>query len=222
MLCPDRELSGNILYLCAGANSNSPATGNRDSFVAAGLLSRENKKSSMKKNILLHICCGVCAGGAIEKLQNDGYCVTGFFYNPNIQPEEEHDKRLLAARQAAEFSKIEFLTGEYAPTKWLHHIQGLENEPEGGLRCEACFRFRLEESWKKARELNFYNFTTTLTISPHKDFELISRIGSIISAEGFIPYNFKKEDGFKKSVCFSREHSLYRQNYCGCLFSRFV
>ncbi len=174
----------------------------------------------MKKNILLHICCGVCSGWAIEKLQNEGYCVTGFFFNPNIQPEEEYEKRLFSARKAAEFRQVEFLTGEYAPDKWLQHIQGLENEPEGGQRCEACFRFRLEEAWRKAQELKISCFTTTLTISPHKNFELIRRIGKTLSPEGFCAYNFKKEDGFKKSQNFSREHDLYRQNYCGCAFSR--
>ncbi|MFH0828236.1 MAG: epoxyqueuosine reductase QueH [Candidatus Omnitrophota bacterium] len=174
----------------------------------------------MKKNILLHICCGVCSGWAIEKLQNEGYCVTGFFYNPNIQPEEEYDKRLSSARKAAELSAIEFLTGDYAPVKWLERVQGLENEPEGGQRCEACFKLRLEEAWRKTQELRLDYFTTTLTISPHKNFELISRIGKTLSPKGFLAYNFKKEDGFRKTQNFSREHGLYRQSYCGCVFSR--
>ncbi len=146
--------------------------------------------------------------------------MTGFFYNPNIQPEEEYLRRLSAAQKAAQLQQIEFLVGEYSSASWLERVLGLENEPEGGNRCLICFKFRLEETWRKARELGISKFTTTLTISPHKDFESICQIGRALNPEGFLPYNFKKEDGFKKCAGFSQEHSLYRQNYCGCIFSR--
>ena len=169
--------------------------------------------------ILLHICCGICSGWAIEKLKKDGFEVVGFFYNPNIQPGDEYNKRLSTARKVAELHQIEFLAGQYFPEKWQQQVKGLEKEPEGGKRCEACFKFRLEETCRKARELEIGQFTTTLTISPHKDFALISSIGRALSPEGFIPYNFKKEEGFKKSIVFSRQHGLYRQDYCGCVFS---
>jgi epoxyqueuosine reductase len=172
------------------------------------------------KQVLLHICCGICSSWAIEKLKVDGFQVRGFFYNPNIQPEEEYFKRLEVAQRVAQFHGIELLAGKYDPDKWQEAIKGLDNEPEGGKRCPICFKLRLEETWRKARELGIPQITTTLTISPHKDFEAIKSIGSSISRKGFLAYNFKKEDGFKKSNKFSREHELYRQNYCGCLYSR--
>jgi epoxyqueuosine reductase len=172
------------------------------------------------EEVLLHICCGICSSWAIEKLKIDGYRVRGFFYNPNIQPEEEYAKRLEVAQKVAAFHGIELLAGKYDPDKWQESVQGLENEPEGGKRCPVCFRFRLEETWRKARELGIPRITTTLTISPHKDFGVIKNIGASLCPGCFLAYNFKKEDGFKKSGRFSREHGLYRQNYCGCLYSR--
>jgi epoxyqueuosine reductase len=172
------------------------------------------------KRVLLHICCGICSSWAIEKLKIDGFQVCGFFYNPNIQPEEEYFKRLAAAKKVAGFHGIELLSGKYDPDKWQDAVKGRENEPEGGKRCPVCFRFRLEETLRQARELGIARFTTTLTISPHKDFEVIKNIGASLSPEGFLAYNFKKEDGFKRSNKFSREHELYRQDYCGCLYSR--
>lgn len=171
------------------------------------------------KRVLLHVCCGICSAWAVEKLQNDGFQVTGFFYNPNIQPEEEYQKRLVAAQKVFELLKVELLIGEYLPGPWLEKVKGLEDEPEGGRRCVVCFRSRLEAAKRKADELVFDYFTSTLSISPHKDFQVISEIGYSLSPSGFLAYNFKKEDGFKKSSLFSREHQLYRQNYCGCFYS---
>jgi len=172
------------------------------------------------KRVLLHICCGICSSWAIEKLKIDGFQVCGFFYNPNIQPEDEYIKRLAVAQKVAEFHGIGFLAGKYDPGKWQQEVKGWENEPENGKRCPFCFHLRLEETFRKAGELGIDYFTTTLTISPHKNFEVIKRIGVSLSPERFLAYNFKKEDGFKKSNEFSREHELYRQNYCGCLYSR--
>ncbi len=170
--------------------------------------------------ILLHICCGICSSWAIEKLKSDGFQVKGFFFNPNIQPEEEYCKRLRTAQEVARLQGIELLAGEYGLDKWQQQVKGLENQPEGGERCQVCFRFRLEEAWRQAQELGIKEFATTLTISPHKDFELIKSIGQALSREGFLAYNFKKEDGFKKANIFCREKNLYRQDYCGCLYSR--
>jgi epoxyqueuosine reductase len=172
------------------------------------------------KKILLHICCGICSSWAIEKLKTDGFSVVGYFYNPNIQPEEEYFKRLSVAQKVAQLHAIDLLTGDYAPEKWLEQVKGLENEPEGGKRCQVCFKFRLEEAWRQALKMQIPQITATLTISPHKDFELIKRIGTSIAGGSFLAYNFKKEEGFKKSNNFAREHALYRQNYCGCLFSK--
>jgi predicted adenine nucleotide alpha hydrolase (AANH) superfamily ATPase len=171
------------------------------------------------KRVLLHVCCGICSAWAVEKLQNDGFQVSGFFYNPNIQPEEEYRKRLIAAQKVFELLKIELLVGDYLPGRWLEKVKGLEDELEGGKRCLVCFRSRLEEAKRKADELAIEHFTSTLSISPHKDFQVIREIGSSLSPAGFLAYDFKKENGFKKSSLFSREHQIYRQNYCGCLYS---
>jgi predicted adenine nucleotide alpha hydrolase (AANH) superfamily ATPase len=172
------------------------------------------------KRILLHVCCGICSAWAVAKLQNDGFQVIGFFYNPNIQPEEEYQKRLIAAQKVFELLKVELLVGQYLPGLWLEKVKGLENEPEGKRRCLICFRSRLEAAKNKADELAIDYFTSTLSISPHKDFQALREIGSSLSPAGFLPYNFKKENGFKKSSFFFREHQLYRQSYCGCLYSR--
>jgi len=172
------------------------------------------------KRVLLHVCCGICSAWAVEKLQNEGFQVIGFFYNPNIQPEEEYQKRLIAAQKAFEILKIELLVERYLPGPWLEKVKGLEDEPEGGRRCLVCFRCRLGATKRKADELAIDYFSSTLSISPHKNFQVISEIGFSLSPQGFLAYNFKKENGFRKSNLFSREHQLYRQSYCGCLYSK--
>jgi predicted adenine nucleotide alpha hydrolase (AANH) superfamily ATPase len=169
--------------------------------------------------VLLHICCGICSGYPVEKLRSDGFEVVGFFYNPNIEPREEYDLRLNAATKLAAELKFELITGAYEPGTWHSRVQGLAQEKEGGKRCGVCFRMRLERTCAKARELRCGNFTSTLTVSPHKDARLIHEIGASLGS-GFLAYDFKKEDGFKKSSGFAREHDLYRQHYCGCVFSK--
>ena len=113
----------------------------------------------------MHICCGICSSWAISKLKTDGFLVTGYFYNPNIQPEDEYRKRLEVAEKVARFHGIELLSGEYAPGTWLEQVKGMEQEPEGGKRCQLCFKHRLEETFRKATELGIERFTTTLTCS---------------------------------------------------------
>jgi predicted adenine nucleotide alpha hydrolase (AANH) superfamily ATPase len=169
--------------------------------------------------VLLHICCGVCSSGAIQRLLDDGYSVTGFFYNPNIHPEDEYRKRLEAAKAAGKILDIEMIIGEYGQERWMERIKGLETEPEGGRRCAQCFRMRLEETYKKAGELGLAYIASTLSISPHKNTDLINQIGRSIAQDVFLPYDFKKKDGFKKAIDFSKTNSLYRQNYCGCAYS---
>ncbi|MDD2703042.1 MAG: epoxyqueuosine reductase QueH [Candidatus Omnitrophica bacterium] len=169
--------------------------------------------------VLLHMCCGVCSSGAIQRLLDDGYSVTGFFYNPNIYPEDEYRKRLAAAGAAGKILNIETVVGEYDRKKWDERVKGLEGDPEGGGRCIQCFRMRLEETYKKAGELGFSYIASTLSISPHKNCEVINQIGRSIAQDVFLPYNFKKQDGFKKASDFSKLHNLYRQNYCGCVYS---
>jgi hypothetical protein len=168
---------------------------------------------------LLHICCGICSSAAIQKLQEDSFLVTGLFYNPNIHSEEEYLRRLEVAKTVANILKIKLLEAPYDQEKWFTQVKGLETEPEGGRRCTICFKMRLEYTAKIAKEQGLDYFTTTLTISPHKDTKLINEIGKA-AGPGFLEYDFKKESGFKKAADFARANQLYRQNYCGCIFSQ--
>ncbi len=174
----------------------------------------------MKEKILLHICCGVCCGQAVKKCQEDGYEVVGYFYNPNIRPREEYARRLQAAQQACAALGIELVEGEYDAGQWDEAVRGLENEPEGGKRCPVCFRQRISRTLEKAAELGIAHAASTLSISPHKDSAVINAIGLELGPKRFKPYDFKKQDGFKKTSDFAREHNLYRQHYCGCPYPR--
>ncbi len=171
------------------------------------------------RNVLLHICCGVCASWPIEKIQEDGYGVQGIFYNPNIHPQEEYEKRLEATRDVTDTLGIKRIAGPYDREEWLVKVKGLENEPEGGGRCLVCFRMRLEYVSRKAVEWGFDYFATTLSVSPHKDTAKINEIGASVNPDKFLAYDFKKMDGFKKAMHFSKQYNLFRQNYCGCIFS---
>jgi epoxyqueuosine reductase len=171
------------------------------------------------KKVLLHICCGVCSAGCVQKLRNDGFEVTGFFYNPNIHPEAEYLKRLETVKEAAKELNIELIAGPYDKDDWVLSVQGLEKEPEGGRRCEICFKIRLSATAGLARDKGFDYFATTLSISPHKNVKVINDIGRLLSPNGFLEYDFKKEDGFKKTMDFAKGRNLYRQHYCGCFFS---
>jgi predicted adenine nucleotide alpha hydrolase (AANH) superfamily ATPase len=166
--------------------------------------------------LLLHVCCGPCAAGAIERLKNN-YLVTLFFSNSNIWPEQEYRKRLDAARKLAHALGLPLVEDNYDHSAWLSHVRGFEEEPEGGSRCELCFGFNLLRTAEYARQHNFDHVATTLTISPHKSSATIFTVGEQI--EGFLPIDFKKKDGFKRSIELSKNHNLYRQNYCGCEFS---
>ncbi len=170
-------------------------------------------------SVLLHVCCGVCLGHPVQKLRDEGYCVTGYFFNPNIYPEDEYVRRLDAARAMADSLEMELVEGDYLHDEWLKAVAGLESEKEGGKRCGRCFEFRLEASHRKSLEIGSYKFTSTLSVSPHKDFKVVSAVGKKISEKRFLPLDFKKEDGFKKTRDMAGRHSLYCQNYCGCEFS---
>jgi len=173
----------------------------------------------MGKYILLHICCGVCASGAIKRLKEEDVKVTGFFYNPNIYPVEEYKRRLDADQQVSQILNLELIEGRYDQDNWFKLTQNLKDEPEGGKRCEVCFRMRLEETEKKSQELNIPYFTTTLSISPHKDVSVINKIGKELNEQAFLERNFKKRDGFKLAIDFSKQYRLYHQHYCGCVYS---
>lgn len=166
----------------------------------------------------MHTCCAPCAPYCFEKLAGEGYEVTGFFYNPNIHPESEYEKR------KNELKKLNYkVIIEEDPTKvWFDEIKGLEKEKEGGKRCEVCFWLRLEKAAIYAKENGFDAFTTVLTVSPHKNSKLINSIGKDIEKKyhiDFIEDNFKKNDGFKKTMVLSRQYGFYRQAYCGCVYS---
>jgi predicted adenine nucleotide alpha hydrolase (AANH) superfamily ATPase len=153
---------------------------------------------------------------------SEEYDIALFNYNPNIYPESEYQARLREVEKVAAGFALPLLSGGYDHARWLSHVRGLENEPERGARCEACLRSRLEETAKRAFADGFGFFTTTLTISPHKNADIINSIGSEMSERygiKFLAEDFKKKDGFKSSVAMSRELGLARQNYCGCEFS---
>lgn len=174
-----------------------------------------------KEQILLHACCATCAGYALEKLAKD-FSPILYFYNPNIHPEEEYLLRLKELRDYAQTQNIPFFEEVYDPENWHLEIKGLEKEPEKGLRCNRCFKLRLQKTATWARENNIPFFTTTLTISPHKNSKAIIEIGTEIGKDykvEFLPENFKKQDGFQKTMAIAKRMNFYRQNYCGCIYS---
>jgi len=171
--------------------------------------------------LLLHICCAPCSTVAIDRLSRQ-YQVIGYFYNPNIFPEDEFHFR---ADECVRYMKrlgLECLVTPYDEDKWRYAIKGLEKEPEGRKRCKVCYAFRFKKTAQEARKRGIKFITTTLTISPHKNHEIINRIGSRIASEyglSFIEENFKKQDGFRQSVEISNREKMYRQDYCGCEYS---
>jgi epoxyqueuosine reductase len=169
--------------------------------------------------IVLHICCGVCAAGAADVLLSEGHRVTGYFYNPNIYPEPEYLLRLEAARRIADKLKFDLVAGLYDTKNWNAAAAALGGEPEGGARCSVCYRIRLEKTFGFMQETGADAFTSTLTISPHKPALEINRAGVEIGGDNYMPRDFKKKDGFKRAVEMARKLELYRQNYCGCIYS---
>ena len=186
------------------------------------------EKNGEVPTIFLHSCCAPCSSYCLEYLSNY-FRITVFYYNPNIFPSEEYEDRvneqerlILEMNAAGVKYPILLVKGEYHPEDFYAAAKGLEKEPEGGARCTECFKLRLRESAKLAKEGGFDYFTTTLTISPLKDAERLNRIGEALGEEygvRFLNSDFKKKNGYKRSTELSREHQLYRQNYCGCVYS---
>jgi len=175
-----------------------------------------------KSKLLLHTCCAPCSTHVIETLK-DEYDITCFYYNPNIHPNEEYLLRSKDAEDFAQSVDVPIVTGDYDVRAWFTAVEGLEDEPEGGKRCEVCFRIRLEKTAEIAVNDDFQCFTTTLTIGPQKDSILINTLGDELSRRyniSFLQADFKKNDGFKKSVEISEKHGLLRQDYCGCIYSK--
>ena len=177
-----------------------------------------------KNNLLLHSCCAPCLTAVFETLSPENN-VSIFWYNPNIEPEAEHQKRLDTLREY--LAKVKCKTNlvydydyEAENKKWRRYVSGLESEPEGGLRCQKCFEFRITELIEKAGD----NYSaTTLTVSPYKNSEMINEIGKRIATEQngkFLFSDFKKNGGYRRSIELSKKFDLYRQNYCGCLYSK--
>jgi len=174
------------------------------------------------QEILLHVCCGPCATQSIIELHQELYDLTLFFSNSNIHPEEEYLARLDSLRTYATQLNIPLIVDNYNPTEWFELVRGYEPCVEGGDRCKICIELRLEKTAAYAKSHGFPGFTTTLTISPHKNTKMINEIGERLAIKYdiiFLSKNFKKKDGFKKSIELSKQHELYRQNYCGCKFS---
>jgi epoxyqueuosine reductase len=172
--------------------------------------------------LLLHACCAPCVTHPVRLLR-ERYDVTVFFDNPNIQPEGEYRSRLEEIRRLAARWEFPLLEGGYDCGAWLKAVAGHEDDREGAERCSICYRFRLERAATRAKDSGIDCFASTLSISPHKKADVINRIGGEAGdSEGilFIDADFKKKDGFKASCDLSRQEGLYRQDYCGCLFSR--
>ena len=169
--------------------------------------------------VVLHICCGVCAAGAAKTLAAEGHQVIGFFYNPNIHPEEEYHRRLKAVYRVAQELNFPLEVAPYILEDWLRETESLKHEPEGGKRCQVCFKMRLEKTHHHLIDCKGDAFTTTLTISPHKSAQSINRIGQEIGGDKFLVRDFKKKNGFKQAIQSARQWELYRQDYCGCIYS---
>ena len=184
-----------------------------------------------KPTVLLHACCGPCSTSCVERLCED-YSVTLYYYNPNITDREEYllrrDTLLQFIRLFNEEHKdlysVGYLEGEYEPSRFTDKAEALKDEPEGGRRCDMCFALRLTETARKAKETEADYFTTTMSVSPHKNYEKIKTLGLLLENEYGVKYldiDFKKKNGFGRSVQMSREYGLYRQNFCGCEYSRY-
>ena len=181
------------------------------------------------KKVFMHSCCAPCSSYCMEYLRQY-FDLTVFYYNPNIMQESEYRKRVEEQQRLINYynqkeglNKISFLEGIYDPENYISAVKGMEDAPERGPRCTECFRLRLEETAKVAKQMGMDYFTTTLTISPLKNAQLINQLGNEIGEKvgiPFLPSDFKKNSGYLRSIELSKEYDLYRQNYCGCDFSK--
>ena len=186
------------------------------------------KIKGTKPTLLLHVCCGPCSGNVLKEI-SEFFDITIYYSNSNIYPDTEYFRRFheledFIQRFNQDFNQnIQVVEKEYQPKEYLKDISQYKDEPEGGKRCTVCFSLRLKETAKRAKENSFDYFTTTLTVSPHKNSELINKLGIEIGERvgvKFLVADFKKREGYKRSIELSKEFDLYRQNYCGCLYSK--
>lgn len=183
---------------------------------------------SEPKKLLLHSCCAPCSSACIERLTNF-FDITILYYNPNIEPYEEYLKRkkeeIRFIKEYPNIHKLDIIDCDYDNDLFLNIATGLEEEPERGKRCLKCYNLRMEYTAKKAKELGYDYFATTLTLSPLKDSQVLNKIGYALSKKydiSYLPSDFKKQNGYKRSIELSKEYNLYRQNFCGCKYSRKV
>ena len=183
-----------------------------------------------KPRLLLHACCGPCATACVERLARD-YSISVFYYNPNIMDGEEYYLRReslvrflrMFNEENRDITYVDFIDGKYEPDLFVRRTETLHGEPEGGRRCDVCFEMRLTETARIAKMLDMDFFSTTLTVSPHKDYGKISSIGNALAENTGIKYldvDFKKKDGFRRSIELSKKYGLYRQKFCGCEYAR--
>lgn len=179
-----------------------------------------------KLKLLLHVCCAPCSSHVLELL-SESYDITAYFYNPNITEWEEYQKRIGELRRfagEAPFAKnVVIEEGAYEPMVFFDMAKGLEQEPERGERCRRCYELRMRHAAWYAKENGYDLFTTTLSVSPHKNAVWLNEIGSSLSEElgiGYLFSDFKKKNGYARSIALSKEYNLYRQDYCGCVYSR--
>ena len=183
-----------------------------------------------KPSVLLHACCGPCSTSCVERLAPD-YSITLYYYNPNITDREEYylrrDTLLQFIRAFNEEHRdtyfVSYLEGDYDPDRFITKCGPLADEPEGGARCDLCFALRLSETARKAGEMGFDYFTTTMSVSPHKNYDKIKTLGLALeeqTSSRYLDIDFKKKNGFGRSVEMSRKYGLYRQNFCGCEYAR--
>lgn len=183
-------------------------------------------KKNIVPSLLIHSCCAPCSSYTLEYLSKY-FKITVLYYNPNIFPKEEYEYRIKEQDRlikSMDFDNpVEFMTTDYTPEDFYSQVKGLENEKEGGRRCEVCFRLRLEKTAKIAQEKGFDYFVTTLSISPMKNSALLNEIGKELEEQYKVKYllsDFKKRNGYKRSVELSKLYDLYRQDYCGCVYSK--
>ena len=182
----------------------------------------ENAGKTVK--VLLHSCCAPCSTACLERLKGRAD-VAVYYFNPNLDSQKEFDIRASEQKRLCESLGIDCIIEEFNKSEFLTAVKGLENEMEGGKRCAVCFYLRLKRTAEKAKELGYDYFTTTLTVSPLKNAEKLNSIGKKVEEQTgikFLPTDFKKRNGYLRSIELSKEYALYRQNYCGCEFSKAV
>ena len=189
-------------------------------------MEKQMKNLEEGTDLLLHACCAPCSSAVLERIANH-FKISIFYYNPNITDKEEYQKRIEEIKKLITLIHpkypVKLIEGDYVPEKYMEMAKGLENEPERGKRCYKCYEMRLEETAKIAEKLGFQVFATTLTLSPHKNSNWINEIGEKLNNKYNTTYlysDFKKKEGYKRSIILSKEYNLYRQDYCGCIYSK--